>query len=134
MRSHSLNGMLTVTSMCVAMPSGLIASAMNVVTRFSISSRSMPEVSAIPALFTSTSSPPIFSRISPNIAITASSSATSPGTARPEPISATVFCAVSALMSFTATVAPSSAKSRLIARPIPEPPPVTRTLRPSSFM
>jgi hypothetical protein len=45
-----------------------------------------------------------------------------------------VFCADSALTSLTMTRAPSAANSKAMARPIPEPAPVIRATRPSSFI
>src|SRR6185369_7282564 len=69
---------------------------------------------------------------------TARPSATSAGTpiARPPAavISSTTLCAASSRMSLIATIAPSRANSSAIARPIPEPAPVTRATLPSSVM
>ena len=54
--------------------------------------------------------------------------------ARPAPISAAARSALSLWMSLTTTRAPSSAKRCAMARPMPEPPPVTSATFPSSRM
>ncbi len=92
--------------------------------------------SMIPALFTSTSTPP---NRSTAVAVTASTTACSlrsPVTATASPlacsISFTTASAPSAFRSATRTLAPSAAKASAAARPMPEPAPVTMTPRPSS--
>ena len=91
----------------------------------------------MPALFTRMSSVPISRSIVANIAFTWALSATSAWIARPPPgpfIAATVCAAVSRCSSLTTTCAPSSAKSSEIARPSPEPPPVTSATLSLSFI
>ena len=72
-----------------------------------------------------------------NIALTCALSATSAWMARPPAgpfIDDTVCSAASRRTSFTTTCAPSSAKSSAIARPSPEPPPVTSATLSLSFI
>ncbi len=92
----------------------------------------------MPALFTSTSSRPkrctMVSNISRTCALLATSATTGcAGGAPSAASSSTVVCAAASRRSFTTTVAPSSAKIVAIARPIPEPAPVTSATRPASL-
>jgi hypothetical protein len=88
--------------------------------------------SMMPALFTSTSSPPKVSTAAATTCSTTAGSLRSPVTATAVPpaasISATTALAVSALTSATTTLAPSPANRSAAARPMPEPAPVTTTL------
>src|SRR5262245_40771537 len=102
-----------------------------------ISLRLSPGPNAMPALLTMMSSTPTSRSIVANIAFTWALSATSAWMARPPPepfISITVCFAVSRESSLTMTCAPSSAKSSEIARPSPEPPPVTSATLSWSFI
>src|ERR1700733_5636623 len=76
-------------------------------------------------------SPPMSAAAASTAARNASGSPTSTPKAIP-PISFATASADSPLRSSTATRAPSSAIRRQVARPIPDPPPVTTALRPSS--
>ncbi len=101
------------------------------------STRSSPGPKAIPALLTRMSSVPTSRSTVANIAFTWALSATSAWIARPPAgpfMDATVCSAVSRRSSLTMTCAPSSAKSSEIARPSPEPPPVTSATRSLSFI
>ena len=101
------------------------------------SARSSPGPKAIPALLTRMSRVPSSRSIVANIALTCGLSATSAWIARPPAgpfIDATVCSAVSSRSSLTTTWAPSSANSSEIARPSPEPPPVTSAIRSLSFI
>lgn len=95
-------------------------------------------VSPMPALFTKISRPPKRSATRANITLTSALDETSPGTENPRsrdaPIASTVWAAASGTMSLTATEAPSSANRSAMARPMPEPAPVIRATRPSSFI
>src|SRR5690625_4391556 len=86
-------------------------------------------------LMTVSKGPPMSRAMFSRPSLTASQSATSSCTARAEPpasrISVTVAWAASPSMSATPTVAPRAPKASAIASPIPLPPPVTSTLRPS---
>src|SRR5271166_1354066 len=84
-----------------------------------------------PALLNMIESPPMVSAADRTASASASASVTSTTRAGP-PISSAVARAPSASMSRTATVAPSSAMRRQVARPMPEAPPVTTAARPSS--
>ena len=94
-------------------------------------------VIVMPALFTTTSTPPNASIAACTPAATSALRVTSivhavasPPAAR---ISAAVSSAVSPRRSATATRAPSSAKRSDVCRPIPDPPPVTSATFPSSL-
>src|SRR5262249_15324437 len=88
-----------------------------------------------PALLTSTSRPPSALVTASMMRADAPGRDTSPGTARPRsPSSRATSSSRSARRPPTATLAPAAANARAIARPMPVPPPVTRTARPSNFM
>src|SRR5207248_1845681 len=97
-------------------------------------SRGVTPASTMPALFTRMSSRPKDAHTSSMILRMPSSFATSPGvvTARPPScsMSRTLSNATVSSISLTATVAPSRANRRAVARPIPEPPPVTSAIAP----
>ena len=88
-----------------------------------------------PALFTTRSTPPNASTAAATAAATASSSVTSTATstaASAEPISSATFRAAASSRSATTTQAPSAASRCAVARPIPDPPPVTSATRVAS--
>ncbi len=85
-----------------------------------------------PALLTTRSTPPKARAASAIEAATAAASVTSEATliaTSGPPISAATFAAASPSRSATTTHAPSAARRRAIARPMPEPAPVTRATR-----
>ena len=92
----------------------------------------------IPALFSSTSSRPYLSTAARTIASASALSVTSPlavaASPPPSPIFAAVSSALDSLRSATTTRAPSRANASADARPIPDPPPVTRATFPSSLI
>src|SRR5712671_2645138 len=86
----------------------------------------------VPAELTSTSIPPATAAISDASRAKAAPSATSSACpVAPPPISAATFAAASPSRSITATRAPALAKARLLAAPMPLPPPVTSTILPA---
>ena len=85
----------------------------------------------MPALLNRVVSPPMAAAAASTAPDRASGSVTSATCAVPSISSATSWAA-SPLMSITATLAPSSAIRRAVARPMPEAPPVTTARRPSS--
>ena len=112
-----------------------ISSARRASDRARIFSRSPGAPSAIPALLTRMSSAPKSRSTSANIRFTCPESATSAAIARPrvaslpDAIASAVAWADSWVRSFTITRAPSWAKRSAMARPMPEPAPVTRATR-----
>src|SRR6266700_4186449 len=84
----------------------------------------------IPALLNAMSSPPYSSTATWNSARTSGADVTSTFTYRP-PISVAAFAPASSSMSAQTTFAPSSAKRRAVARPIPLPAPVTTATLPA---
>src|SRR5712692_10509012 len=135
MRCQDSSVISWVMSQWVWMPWPLIISAIRASARSRSLSRFVVEVPAMPALLTSTSRVPNSRSIWANIALTCALSATSAWMAQPpEGIAATVSFAASSRTSFTMTRAPSSAKSCAMARPMPEPAPVTNATRSLSFM
>src|SRR5712692_6933083 len=135
MRCQDSSVISWVMSQWVWMPWPLIISAIRASARSRSLSRFVVEVPAMPALLTSTSRVPNSRSIWANIALTCALSATSAWMAQPpEPMAATVSRAASSRTSFAMTRAPSSAKSCAMARPMPEPAPVTRATLSLSFM
>ncbi len=102
----------------------------------SLTSASADIRSMIPALLTSTSTPPKRSTAVATTASTTDCSLRSPVTATAMPpaslISSTTARTPSALRSAATTRSPWAAKVSAVARPMPEPAPVTMTPRPSS--
>src|SRR2546425_855610 len=136
-RRHAASLRFSVTSRWVWTPCPLTASVILASNLRRSPSRSSSAPTAMPALFTRMSSPPSSRSTVVNIALTWPLSATSAWIARPRAGSLKAFTVLSASsrrVSLTTTRAPSSAKARQMARPMPEPPPVTRATRSSSFM
>src|SRR2546426_10710948 len=136
-RRHDSSERFWVTSRWVCAPSPFTISMTRASALRPIPARSSPGPRAMPALFTRISSAPSSRSMVANIALTWALSATSAWIARPpaDPfISDTVFSATSRRTSLTTTCAPSSAKSSAIARPSPDPPPVTSATRSVSFI
>src|SRR3989441_1252574 len=136
-RRHDSSERFWVTSRWVCAPCPLTISMIRASVLRLIPARSSPGPTAMPALFTRISSAPSSRSMVVNIALTWALSATSAWIARPpaDPfISDTVFSATSRRTSLTTTCAPSSAKSSAIARPSPDPPPVTSATRSVSFI
>src|SRR5437870_9785915 len=129
MRRHSASSMRLVT------PSERRAPPMIAWKACSVCARSRGESSPMPALLERMSTVPHSRTTRAKSASTWALSATSVGTAMAAPPSAKTSAATrsapSRLRSATATCAPSAAKRRAIARPIPDPPPVTTAMRPA---
>src|SRR6266571_4399831 len=127
MRRHSASSMRLVT------PSERRAPPMIAWKACSVCARSRGESSPMPALLARMSTVPHSRTTRAKSASTCALSATSVGTPMAVPpsarISAATRSALSRFRSATATCAPSAAKRRAIARPIPDPPPVTTATR-----
>src|ERR1700733_3870521 len=87
----------------------------------------------MPAQLTSTRATPCATAAFAIAAAAEASSATSPATARP-PIALAASSAATGLRSNTVTFAPLAASASAVARPSPEPPPVTIAATPVSFI
>src|SRR5262245_50667790 len=124
-----------VTSQCVWTPWPDISSIIRASPFCVSAARLSPGPNATPALLTRTSRRPCSRSSLANIARTASLSATSAAMApAPAPSALAVVSAASCRMSLTTTRAPAWAKRSQMARPIPEPPPVTSAILLSSVM